>query len=166
MSDLGTRFRHHPMSLSIAVGVYTRLLEAWNRRDAAGFAAFFTPTGLAIGFDGSQMDGRPEIEQQLAAVFAHHQTAAYVARVRGVRVVSPGAVLLNAAVGMVPPGATAINPAVNALQSVLVIGDGEAAQIALLQTTPAAFHGRPHLAEQLTAEVSEVLRRGAVVATG
>jgi uncharacterized protein (TIGR02246 family) len=153
MSDPGTRFRHHHMSLSIAVDVYRRLLEAWNRRDAAGFAAFFTPAGLAIGFDGSQMDGRPEIEQQLAAVFAHHQTAAYVARVRGVRVISPG-------------GATAINPAVNALQSVLVVGDGEAAQIALLQTTPAAFHGRPHLAEQLTAEVSEVLRRGAVVAAG
>jgi len=154
------------MSSSVAVDIYTRLLEAWNRRDAAGFAALFTPAGLAIGFDGSQMDGRTEIGQQLAAVFAHHQTAAYVARVRGARAVGTGAVLLHAAVGMVPPGATAINPAVNALQSVLVIGDGAAAQIALLQSTPAAFHGRPHLAEQLTAEVSEVLRRGAVVAAG
>ena len=153
------------MSSSTAVDVYTRMLEAWNRRDAAGFAALFAPAGLAIGFDGSQMEGPAEIEQQLAAVFAHHQTAAYVARVRGVRPAGTGAVLLNAAVGMVPSGGSAINPAVNALQSVLVTGDGEAARIALLQSTPAAFHGRPHLAEQLTAEVSEVLRRGAVVAT-
>ena len=153
------------MSSNTAVHVYTRMLEAWNRRDHAAFAALFTPEGLAIGFDGSQMDGPAEIERQLADVFAHHQTAAYVAKVRGVRPVGAGAMLLNAAVGMVPPGGDAINPAVNALQSVLVVGEGEAARIALLQTTPAAFHGRPLLGEQLTAEVSEVLRRGAVVST-
>lgn len=152
------------MSSNAAVALYTRMLEAWNRRDAVGFAALFSPMGLAIGFDGSEMEGRAGIEQQIADVFAHHQTASYVAKVRRVRPVRGGAVLLQAAVGMVPPGGDAINPAVNALQTVLVEGDGEAARIALLQTTPAAFHGRPHLGEQLTAEVSAVLRRGVVVA--
>lgn len=152
------------MPSNTAVDVYTRMLEAWNRRGAAAFAALFTPAGLAISFDGSQMEGLSAIEEQLASVFAHHQTASYVAKVRGVRRVGADTVLQNAAVGMVPPGGTAIDPAVNALRSVLVIGDGEAPRIALLQTTPAAFHGRPHLVEELTAEVSEVLRRGAVVA--
>jgi uncharacterized protein (TIGR02246 family) len=149
------------------IAVHTRLLEAWNRRDAVGFAALFTPTGLAVGFDGSEMAGRAEIEGQLAAVFTHHQTAAYVAQVRGVRQVAEGAHLLHAVVGMVPPGADAINPAVNAVQSALLVADGTAAapQLALLQTTPAAFHGRPHLGAQLTADVTAVLRSGRVVAT-
>lgn len=152
------------MTPNAAVVLYTRMLEAWNRRDASGFAAVFSPVGLAIGFDGSEMEGRTVIERQLADVFAHHQTASYVANVRRIRPVGGEAVLLQAAVGMVPPGGESINPALNALQTVLVEGDGGAARIALLQTTPAAFHGRPHLGEQLTAEVSAVLRRGVVVA--
>ena len=40
------------------VAAYRRLIEAWNRRDADGFAAAFTDTGSTIGFDGSQMNGR------------------------------------------------------------------------------------------------------------
>ena len=154
------------MSSSAAVATYTHLLEAWNRQDAAGFAALFTPDGLAIGFDGSTMDGPGEVERQLAAVFAHHRTAAYVAIVRSARAVGADTVLLHAAVGMVPPGGDAIDPAVNALQCALVVGDGEAARIALLQTTPAAFHGRPQLVERLTAELTEALRKGAVVTAG
>jgi len=42
----------------------------------------------------------------------------------------------------------------------------EAAQprIALLHNTPAAFHGRPHMVEQLTDELTEVVRQGQLVA--
>jgi hypothetical protein len=35
--------------------------------------------------------------------------------------------------------------------------------VALLQSTPAAFHGRPELAEQLTRELTAVLQAGHVV---
>ena len=37
-------------------------------------------------------------------------------------------------------------------------------RIALLHNTPAAFHARPELAEQLTLELTDVLRSGRVVA--
>ena len=151
------------MSTSVAISVYTRLLEAWNRRDAAAFAALFGTDGLAIGFDGSQMQGRSAIERELAGIFTNHVTAAYVAKVRSIRALANDTMLVHAVVGMVPPGKKEINPAVNAIQTVLVVG-GTAPTIALLQSTPAEFHGRPQLVEQLTAELSAVLQRGVVVA--
>ena len=42
--------------------LYQRLLESWNRRDARDFAALFAEDAHVIGFDGSQMHGREEIE--------------------------------------------------------------------------------------------------------
>ena len=68
--------------------------------------------------------------------------------------------LLRAVVGMVPPGTTELNPAVNAIQSVVIVGPRGQLEIALLHNTPAAFHGRPHLAHELTDELTGVLRSG------
>lgn len=148
-----------------AIELYTQLLDAWNRRDAKAFAAGFTPTGIAIGFDGSQMTGRVAIEAELARVFADHETASYVAKVRTVVRVSRDGVLVHAVAGMAPRGASALNPATNAVQTIVAIREGDALHIALLQNTPAALHGRPELVEQLTAELTEVLRSGAIVSS-
>jgi uncharacterized protein with GYD domain len=60
-------------------------------------------------------------------------------------------------------GKTELNPAVNAIQSLLVAGRGADMRIALLHNTPAAFHGRPELAEQLTRELTDALRSGRIV---
>jgi uncharacterized protein (TIGR02246 family) len=143
--------------------LYLRLIEAWNRRSAYDFAALFTEDGNAIGFDGSPMDGRAEIASTLRGIFANHPTAAYVAKIRQVRRLGAGVILLRAVVGMVPPGKTELNPAVNAIQSVVMVEEREQLEIALLHNTPAAFHGRPQLVEQLTAELTEVLRSGQTV---
>jgi uncharacterized protein (TIGR02246 family) len=145
------------------VVIYRRLLEAWNQRDAEAFAALFTPAGSCVGFDGSQMNGRRQIAAELSAVFANHQSAAYVAKVREVRSLNGSCALLRAVAGMVPPGKKELNPAVNAIQSLLVVRDGDWPRVALLQNTPAAFHGRPQLGEQLTAELTEVLRAGKLI---
>ena len=145
---------------------YVALLKAWNRRDADAFAAAFAANGSAVGFDGSTMNGRDEIASALREIFTDHPTASYVAKVREVRAVGPGVVLLRAVAGMIPPGKTAVNPATNAIQSVVFTIAGDEATIALLHNTPAAFHGRPHLADALTGELTEVMRRGVVVAAG
>ena len=87
--------------------------------------------------------------------------AAYVGKVREVReLTGTGVVVLRAVVGMVPPGADDINPDVNAVQTMVAASgrDGEL-RIALLQSTPAAFHGRPDEVDALTAELREELRR-------
>ncbi len=51
-----------------------------------------------------------------------------------------------------------LNPSVNAVQSVLFVERGDAVKIVLLQSTPAAFHGRPEVADALTQELEDVLR--------
>jgi len=146
-----------------AVELYTRLLEAWNARDADAFASLFTANASVVGFDGSQMDGTVQIASELQAIFAHHQTASYVAKVREVRQLDSRTFLLRAIVGMTPPGKAELNPAVNAIQSLVIVESAAGQKIALLQNTPAAFHGRPQLAEDLTHELTDVLSSGKVV---
>jgi uncharacterized protein (TIGR02246 family) len=155
-----------PFDPSPSLALYTRLLEAWNRRSAEDFAALFEPEGTAVGFDGSQMTGRAEIAATLKAVFANHPTASYVARIREIRELAAGVAMVRAVVGMVPPGGSELNPAVNAIQSVVLTGQDGTLWIALLQNTPAAFHGRPDAAAALTRELTEVLRAGRLVQEG
>ena len=146
------------------LSVYKRLLEAWNRHSAEDFAALFASDGNSIGFDGSQMDGRAQIQAELQRIFSDHETAAYVAKVREVRELRPMVTLVRAVVGMIPPGQSQLNPAANAIQSVVIVEKEGEFKIALLHNTPAAFHGRTELAEQLTEELREVLRSGGIVA--
>jgi len=72
---------------------------------------------------------------------------------------SPEIALLRAVVGMVPPGQNDINPDVNAIQSLVVVKQGDAWRIAHFQNTPAQFHGKPELAEALTEELRQLLKK-------
>jgi uncharacterized protein (TIGR02246 family) len=154
------------LSRAAVVALYTRLLDAWNRRDAAGFAAQFAEDGSTVGFDGSQLDGRAAIATELGRIFAGHTPATYVARVREVRPLGAGAVLLRAVAGMVPPNESALHPQRNAIQSLVAIAEGGAPRIALYQNTPAQFHGRPQLVERLTAELQDLVGSGRIVDAG
>jgi uncharacterized protein (TIGR02246 family) len=149
-----------------ALELYVHLLDAWNRRSADDFAELFGESGSCVGFDGSPMNGRSEIGSSLSAIFEHHPTASYVAKMREVRSLGATVTLIRAVAGMIPPGKTEINAATNAIQSLVIVGSGQAAQIALFQNTPAAFHGRPELSESLTKELSDVARAGIVVDAG
>lgn len=133
--------------------LYQGLLDSWNERSAGKMARWFTLDGSVIGFDGSQMNGREEIEREIRRIFTDHVTARYVGIVREVRFLSPDAALLRAVVGMVPPGGADINPATNAIQSLVAVRQAGGWCVALYQNTPAQFHGRPDLAERLTEEL-------------
>ena len=134
-----------------------------SRLQPVGLEHEFARQGLRV-ISPDRPGGQAEIGATLRGIFADHQTAAYVARVREVRTLGPGVTLLRAVVGMIPPGQRELNPAANAVQSLVVItGPGEP-RIALLHNTPAAFHGRPHLGQQLTDELAAVVRHGQVVA--
>lgn len=141
--------------------LYRDLLAAWNRRNARDFAALVSEDGNVVGFDGSPLNGRPQIEAELGQIFGHHQTAAYVAKVREVRFLTAHVAVLRAVAGMVPPGQADVNPAVNAIQTLIAAKRDGRWQVAVYQNTPAAFHGRPELGEQLTDELREVLRDAA-----
>ena len=137
--------------------LYHAMLEHWNQRDAVAIAALYAEDSHLIGFDGSQMNGRAEAEAVMREIFAHHQTAAYVGKVREVRLLSPDVAILRAVVGMVPPGQSDINPAVNAIQTLVATKQEGGWRITLFQNTPAAFHGRPELSAQLTDELRQLL---------
>ncbi len=141
--------------------LYQEFIQRWNTRNAGAMAALLTEDGNLVGFDGSQMNGRQEVETQLGKIFAHHQTAAYVEIVREVRLLSSDVAILRAVVGMVSPGQSDINPSVNAIQSLVAVKQQGQWRIALFQNTPAAFHGRPEASEQLTAELRQALRGSA-----
>ena len=151
------------LSAGDIVALYTRMLEAWNRRDADGFTALFTDECTVVGFDGSQMNGRAQTNGELRAIFASHPTASYVAKVQDVKALDSQVTLLRAVVGMIPPGQRQLNPAVNAVQSVVVVSQSGALRIALLHNTPAAFHGRPQLSEQLTGELTALVQASRIV---
>jgi uncharacterized protein (TIGR02246 family) len=139
---------------AVVASLYSRLIEGWNAQDADAMAAAMAADGLVIGFDGSQMDGRDQVANELGAVFADHETAAYVTKVRSTTALGPEAALLHAVAGMVAPGRSEIVPDRNAIQTVVASKrDGEWA-VALFQTTPAQFHGRPELAEALAQELA------------
>jgi uncharacterized protein (TIGR02246 family) len=147
-----------PSSNEIEVrALYQHLLDSWNKRSADAFAASFAEDGEVVGFDGSQMSGRAEIASTLRQIFADHLTAPYVSKVRGVRLLTPDIALLRAVVGMVPHGRSDIEPALNALQTLIATKHDGQWRIALFQNTPAQFHGRPELVQQLTEELRQLL---------
>ena len=139
------------------VALYLQMLDGWNRHSADAFAATFTPDGVSIGFDGSQMSGQTEIAATLQQIFDNHLTAPYISKVRDVHFLSPEVAVLRAVAVMVPPGQTDINPEVNTIQTLVAVRRDGTWRIALFQNTPAQFHGRPELVQQLTDELRQLL---------
>jgi uncharacterized protein (TIGR02246 family) len=138
--------------------LYRSLLNAWDRRDARGYASFFAEDGQVIGFDGSLMTGPDEIESELERIFSGHRTATYVHVVRFIRFPCPDVAVLFATAGMVPADGDAIDPQVNAMQTMVAVDGETGLRIMSFQNTPAAFHGRPEAVRALTEELRAALR--------
>ncbi len=137
--------------------LYQQIIEAWNKRSATEFAALFFEDGNVVGFDGSQMNGRAEIESTLQQIFTDHETAPYVGKIREVRFLTTDTAVLRAIGGVIPIGTSDINPALNTIQTIVAAKDGDKWRIALYQNTPAQFHGRPDLVDQMSEELRNLL---------
>lgn len=137
--------------------LYQHLIEAWNNRNARAMADLFAEDGEIIGFDGSQEMGSREIYSHLKPIFENHPTAPFVCKVKGVHLLSDNAAMVRAIAGMIPPGQSDLNPNVNAHQTLVAVNSDGKWRIQLFQNTPAQFHGRPELVEQMTEELRELL---------
>lgn len=137
--------------------LYRQLIDAWNNRHADGMAETFTLEGELIGFDGSQAVGREEILSHLKPVFESHPTPPFVSKVKDIQVLSADIAMLRAIAGMVPHGKSDIAPELNAHQTLVAVRKDEGWRILLFQNTPAQFHGRPELVEQMTEELRQLL---------
>lgn len=137
--------------------LYEGMLTNWNARDGDTYAAAFAEDGAAIGFDGSEHAGRARIAEDMKRIFADHPTGRFVWKVRSVRLLGSDAAILRAIAGIVPAGQSDINPQINALQTLTVSRINGEWRTVLFQNTPAQYHGRPELLEQMTAELRERL---------
>jgi uncharacterized protein (TIGR02246 family) len=155
MSSTDTASSDHPIRR-----LYEQILTAWNQQDAPAMATQFEEDGNLVGYDGSQADSRAAIEDHLRPIFADHPTAAYVAKVREIRMLGRDVGVLRAVVGMIPPGSDDINPAGNTIQTLVAVENADGWRAALFQSTPAAWHGRPQDSAALTEELRDVMRRG------
>jgi uncharacterized protein (TIGR02246 family) len=137
--------------------LYDTLIAGWNAHDAEAMAGPFAQDGVVIGFDGSVSSGRETISTEMASIFADHETGRYAVKVHSVRSLGSQAMILRAIAGLVPPGLTAINPETNSHQTVVAEQYEDQWKIVLFQNTPAQFHGRPELVEDMTRELQAVV---------
>ena len=139
--------------------LYDSLIAGWNDHDGAAMAGPFAEDGVVIGFDGSVSSGQQTISTEMASIFADHEPGRYAVKVHSVRSLGPQAMILRAIAGLVPPGQTAINPGTNSHQTVVAEQHEGQWKIVLFQNTPAQFHGRPGLVEDMTRELQAVADR-------
>jgi uncharacterized protein (TIGR02246 family) len=144
------------MSENRVQDLYEKLITAWNAHDGAAMAAPFAEDGAVIGFDGSVSSGRQAIGTDMASIFADHETGRYAVKVQSVRALGPQAMILQAIAGLVPPSQSAINPETNSHQTVVAEAQEGQWRIVLFQNTPAQFHGRPQLVEEMTRTLQAV----------
>ena len=138
--------------------IYEDLIKAWNNRDAEKMGNLFTQSGENIGFDGSLSKGREEIISHLQPIFRDHPTAPFVHKVKEVKFIGDQTAILRAIAGMIPPGESDIKPDVNTHHTLVLAHKEDKWEIELFQNTPAQFHGRPELMDQMTRELRERIR--------
>ena len=144
------------MSKNEVRALYEKLIAGWNAHDAEAMAAPFAEDGVIIGFDGSVSSGKQAISAEMASIFADHETGRYAVKVNSARWLGSQAVILRAIAGLVPPGRSAINSQTNSHQTVLAEEQDGQLRIVLFQNTPAQFHGRAELVEEMTRELQAV----------
>ena len=136
--------------------LYNKLIDAWNKRDAKGMSDQFAEQGFQIGFDGSKLIGKEEILAHLNPIFEEHPTAPYITKIKEIRSLGTDAAILHAIAGMIPSGKSDIEPTVNVHQTLVAVKKNNGWQVELFQNTPAQFHGRPELVEEMTEELRQL----------
>jgi uncharacterized protein (TIGR02246 family) len=139
--------------------LYVHLMDGWNAGSGALFAAPFADDADLVGFDGTHLRGREEIEtfhQQLFDTYV--KGSRLVGKITGVRFLAADVALMHAVGGTAPAGALDLAPDRNSVQTMVAVRDGAVWRLAAFQNTRAQFMGRPEAAEALTEELRRLLR--------
>ncbi len=136
--------------------LYSELLIAWNRRDAYRYGEMFTPHANVIGFDGSQYNGRAEIEAEIGKIFANHQTCKMTGIVLETRSITPDVSVLRAAATMANEDASDVNPETSMAQTAVAVNRDGVWRLELFQVTPAKFPDRPELHDAQMRELRDL----------
>ena len=138
--------------------LYQHLITSWNERDSIGFASGFANDGELVESDGVHVTGPNEIEAHLRRIFSERLTGRSVGKVRRVELLSPSVTLLTGISGTIPVGRLTFETELNVIQTLVAVNrDHRGWRIILFQNTPAPYHGRPDLAQEMTEELQDVL---------
>lgn len=121
--------------------LYEKLIEAWNQRDADAFSNLFQGKGEIVGFDGTRVMGRKEIQGHLQDVFSKDQTPPYIAAAQRVHSIKSGVVSLSAKAGMKTGDDADFHQDLWSEQSLVTVKTKDGWKIALFQNTPATLSG-------------------------
>ena len=147
----------HPYDAQIRA-LYAGFIDGWNQRSGAAVSSGFADGGELVGFDGSQTAGRLSIAAEFRKIFGSHRTPLYLALIRSVRPVAPSVAVLHAHAGMIPDGGNDLDTDLLTVHTLVAVDEGGGRwRIALLQATPAAWHGRPEARQALADELRGLL---------
>jgi len=145
--------------MSETTDLYVKLLAAWNNRDAKAMSDCFDTHAVMIGFDGTTVEGRREIEESLTPIFKDHPTAAYTAILRSEHSYADYS-LLRADAGMLPPGKHDIKSETIARQTVVSRPTNAGWRIVQFQNTPIALDKDKSERAAIYDELQAALRTG------
>ncbi|MFI9814266.1 SgcJ/EcaC family oxidoreductase [Saccharothrix variisporea] len=115
------------------------LVEAWNRGDAAAYAALFTEDADYVVFNGTHLRGRAEIEKAHRWLFdgplKGSRLGAGSAPAASPRFVRPDVAIAVTGGGVVGEGQAEVGPEQDSVQTVVVVDDGDRWRYASFQNT-------------------------------
>ncbi|MBV4358644.1 SgcJ/EcaC family oxidoreductase [Pinibacter aurantiacus] len=138
--------------------LYEQLIAFWNMRSGDKISSLFADDGSIVGFDGTQENGRENINARLNEIFKNYKSNPFVYLIREVRFLSDSTALLRAVAGIMPEYGAEMNPDLNTIQSIVTVKKGDEWKIALLQITPASWLGRPEEVKALTKELEDAFK--------
>jgi uncharacterized protein (TIGR02246 family) len=134
-------------------------MNGWNSGSGKVFATPFAENGDLVGFDGTHLKGRQEIDsfhQQLFDTYV--KGSRLVRRMRSVRFLMPDVAIMYAVSGTIMSGQTDIEPERNSVQTLVAMKDsGRKWWLVAFQNTRAQYFGRPEQSQALTEELRGLL---------
>jgi len=137
--------------------LYFQMINGWNKGSGIVFAAQFADDGDLVGFDGTHLKGRQNIEifhQQLFDTFL--KGSRLVGKIRGIRFLTKDVAVMHAVGGTIMDGQTDIEPERNSIHTLVVKRDNTRAAywlITAFQNTRVQYIGRPQEIRTLTEEL-------------
>jgi uncharacterized protein (TIGR02246 family) len=117
-------------------GLITRMTDSYNRGDAHGVAAMYTPDGDLITGTGDHLAGPAEIESFLSnLVMTLPKGTRFIARVTDIRFAGPDVALVTSDGGWLYPGEANVSEKNQGLQSVVALRRDGTWRVVLFQRT-------------------------------
>ena len=123
--------------------LHERLMDGWNAGSAADFAAAWTESGSLVGFDGTHLRGRAEIERFHEPLFRTYlRGTRLVGDVQSVRWLAPGVALMHTTGGTIPRGKSRPSRERDSLQTLVAVEEDGQWRLAAFQNTRVRPIGR------------------------